>query len=85
MKTIIADHYYQGEFTNIRYAKPNSTTMYYQGQRYICTENYNGYNNKQALYSNSGLDIRYGPSDVYLYTCNDNGGYSIRIVCWRKY
>jgi uncharacterized C2H2 Zn-finger protein len=85
VKTIIADHYYQGGFTNIRYAKPNSTIMYYQGQRYICTENYNGYNNKQALYTNDGFDIRYGSADLYLYTCNDNSGYSIRIVGWRKY
>ena len=84
IKTIIADHYYQGGFTNIRYAKPNSTTMYYQGQKYICIENYNGYNNKQALYTNNGLDIRYGSADLYLYTCNDNSGYSIRIVGWRK-
>ena len=80
MKTIIADHYYQGGFINIRYAKPNSTIMYYQGQKYICTENYNGYNNKQALYTNSGFDIRYGTADLYLYTRNDNIGYSIRIV-----
>jgi hypothetical protein len=31
-----------------------------------------------------GTDIKYGPSQLYLYTCNDKYGKSIRIVGWNR-
>ena len=81
VKDIIADHNYQG-FSKIRNAVVGKTILYYKGQKYICSENVNGTNNKAGLIYPSGADIKYGPSDLYLYTCNDWGGVSIRIVGW---
>lgn len=84
IKDVIADHYYQGNFTNIRRAVVGQTIMYYKGERYVCSENCNGVNNKRFLADSNGNDIRYGASDVYLYTCNNNAGVSVRIVGWKK-
>lgn len=83
VKPIIADHNYQG-FTKIRNARVGSTIMYYQGQKYICSENFNGTNTGYGLIGPSGTDIKYGPSQLYLYTCNDKYGKSIRIVGWNR-
>ena len=83
IKPIVADHNYQG-FTNIRNAKVGSTIMYYQGQKYICTESFNGTNTGYGLVNSSGVDIMYGSSQLYLYTCNDKYGKSIRVVGWNR-
>ena len=84
VKTIIADHYYQGGFTKISQCIPGSTVLYYAGQKYICTEKGSGVNTRLDLVFDDGTCILNGGSQLYLYTCKDRTAYPIWITGFNK-
>lgn len=81
-KPLICDHYYQANFTNIRNAVIGSTVLYYGDDMYMCSENTTGTNVRTDLLYDAGGSVFYGPSDLYLYTCNSNSGIPIQVVGW---
>lgn len=80
---IIGDHNYQG-FSKIKSAVAGQTVLYYKGEKYICVENVDGVKDSNGLTANHGANVRGRGVDLWLYTCNDWSGRSVRIVGWNK-
>ncbi len=73
----VADHWNQGNYTNIQYSVPGSTIAYINGIKYICTACFGGHNNGTCVTDNAGNDIMntLGAGQALLYTCNG---------CWQN-
>lgn len=73
----VADHWNQGNYTNIQYSIPGSTIAYIDGTKYICTECFKGYNTGTCITDNAGNDVMntLGAGKALLYTCNG---------CWQN-
>lgn len=80
---VIGDHAHQG-FSVTKKAVPGSTVMYYAGQKYICSSNFNGLKSSYDLTNLDGVSIASIPASLYTYTCNDWSGRSVRIVGWNR-
>lgn len=74
---IVADHWNQGNYTNIQYSIPGSTIAYIDGTKYICTEYFKGHNTGTCITDNAGNDVMntLGAGKALLYTCNG---------CWQN-
>lgn len=68
----IADHWNQGNFTNIQYSIPGVTVAYINGTKYVCESCFNGYNVTTTITDNAGNDIMntLQAGQAMLYTCN---------------
>ena len=73
----VADHWNQGNYTNIQYSVPGSTIAYIDGTKYICTEYFKGHNTGTCITDNAGNDVMntLGAGKALLYTCNG---------CWQN-
>lgn len=73
----VADHWNQGNYTNIQYSVPGSTIAYIDGTKYICTEYFKGHNTGTCIVDNAGNDVMntLGAGKALLYTCNG---------CWQN-
>lgn len=73
----VADHWNQGNYTNIQYSIPGSTIAYIDGTKYICTECFKGHNTGTCITDNAGNDVMntLGAGKALLYTCNG---------CWQN-
>lgn len=73
----VADHWNQGNYTNIQYSVPGSTIAYIDGTKYICTECFKGHNTGTCITDNAGNDVMntLGAGKALLYTCNG---------CWQN-
>lgn len=74
---IVADHWNQGNYTNIQYSVPGSTIAYINDTKYICTEYFKGHNTETCITDNAGNDVMntLGAGKALLYTCNG---------CWQN-
>lgn len=74
---IVADHWNQGNYTNIQYSVPGSTIAYIDGTKYICTKYFKGHNTGTCITDNAGNDVMntLGAGKALLYTCNG---------CWQN-
>lgn len=73
----IADHWNQGNYTNIQYSVPGSTIAYVDNTAYVCVSCFEGHNTGYTVTDESGNDVMntLGAGQVLLYTCNG---------CWQN-
>lgn len=73
----IADHWNQGNYTNIQYSVPGSTIAYVDNTAYVCISCFEGHNIGYTVTDESGNDVMnaLGAGQVLLYTCNG---------CWQN-
>ena len=73
----IADHWNQGNYTNIQYSVPGSTIAYVDNTAYVCVSCFERHNTGYTVTDESGNDVMntLGAGQVLLYTCNG---------CWQN-
>lgn len=73
----IADHWNQGNYTNIQYSVPGSTIAYVDNTAYVCVSCFEGHNTGYTVTDENGNDVMntLGAGQVLLYTCNG---------CWQN-